>query len=418
MTPLLRKFLGLNWLLVFTMYGLLILGVFTIESAARHLHSGGAAIASKQVQWIFIGSVVYFVTALIDYRWIKYLAVPMYLGGLVLMIIAMIWGNKVHQLHVGGLNFQPAQFMIIAGIILLAWVIQDMGKWHELLKHPMIKLGVIAGITLIPFALVAKMGDMGSAIVWIPVVVVVMLVSGVPFRYLTLISLLGIMMLPIIFYVLMPMVSERGAERLAVFNAMRNGEKVDINGDAYGPYYAVTAVGKAGYKGVGYKAGRSKRSLHAMGYIPKKTAHNDYIFAVFAEEQGFRGSLMLVLAFSMLLIQCIFISYYSRDMSGQIISAAVVALLFAHIFESIGMCCLLMPVTGIPLPLMSYSGTFVVVSMFMLGLVQSIWIHRHGDDGEVKETFVTSKRGKPIEVGRRRVEERVNPNQETLRGAK
>ena len=78
----------------------------------------------------------------------------------------------------------------------------------------------------------------------------------------------------------------------------------------------------------------------------------------------------------MLLIQCLFIAFYSRDSSGRIISAAVVALLFAHIFENIGMCVLLTPITGIPLPLVSYSGTFVVMCMFLLGLVQSVWVHR------------------------------------------
>ena len=107
------------------------------------------------------------------------------------------------------------------------------------------------------------------------------------------------------------------------------------------------------------------------------TAHNDYIFAVIAEEQGFRGSLLLITGFSLLLIQCLFIAIYSRDFSGQIIAAGVVALLFAHIFENIGMCVSLMPITGIPLPLISYSGTFVLICMFLLGLVQSIWVHRH-----------------------------------------
>lgn len=112
------------------------------------------------------------------------------------------------------------------------------------------------------------------------------------------------------------------------------------------------------------------------------TAHNDYIFAVIAEEQGFRGSLLLITAFALLLIQCLFIAFYSRDFSGQLIAGGVVALLFAHIFENIGMCVSLMPITGIPLPLISYSGTFVVICMFLLGMVQSIWVHRYAGDQE------------------------------------
>jgi rod shape determining protein RodA len=87
--------------------------------------------------------------------------------------------------------------------------------------------------------------------------------------------------------------------------------------------------------------------------------------------------LLLLLAFALLLIQGLFIAFYSRDISGRLIVCMVVALLFAHIFENIGMCVLLMPITGIPLPLVSYSGTFVVICMFLLGMIQSVWIHRH-----------------------------------------
>ncbi len=406
----------MNWVLVLTMFGLLILGVYTIESAARHLPSGGEAIAGKQVQWIFLGAIIYFITALVDYRWIKYLATPMYVAGLILLLVALIWGNKVYQLSIGGLSFQPAQFAIVSGFVMLAWMLQDMGKWHPLLNLPLIKLGVIVIIVMLPFGMVAKMGDMGSAIVWLPLLAVIMLVSGVPFRYLTVITSLGIAIVPIMFYWLLPMVSERGSNRIDIFLDMSNDRKVDISGDAYGPHYVSMAVGKSGYKGLGYMADQSKRSLHAMGYIPKKTAHNDYIFGVFAEEQGFRGSLLLVMSFSLLLIQGILIAYYSRDMSGQIICASVVALFFAHIFENIGMCTLLMPVTGIPLPLISYSGTFVVMCMFMLGLVQSVWVHRRGDDGEVEEKVTLSKRGKPVIIGQRRDQERVNYNEKTQRG--
>jgi len=373
---------------------LLIVGVYTIESAARHLPAGGEKIADKQVQWIFVGLVVYFVTALVDYKWIKYLALPMYLTGVILMVVAMKFGNNVHQLSVGGLSFQPAQFSIVAGFIMMAWVLQDLSKWHPLLSLPWAKVLAVGILAIIPFGLVAVMGDLGSAIVWLPVTAIVMLVSGVPFRYLAVISLLGAAVLPVLFHVILPSFSSRGANRIEIYLDMLYGRKVDITGDAYGPYYVSMAVGKSGYKGL---------------------AHNDYIFGVFAEEQGFRGSLMLVLGFSMLLIQCIFIGYYSRDMSGQIIGGAVVGLLFAHIFENIAMCVLLMPVTGIPLPLISYSGTFVVMCMFMLGLVQSVWVHRKVDDEEVEEEVKLSKRGKQFKLNRRRSDERVSPNEATSR---
>ncbi len=406
----------MSWLLTLCMYALLILGVYTIESAARHLSKGGEYYANKQLMWIGLGSVVYFITALVDYKWIKYLALPIYLGSLVMMVVAMKYGNQVHQLSFSGLNFQPAQLSIVAGIIMMAWVLQDLAKWHPLLSLPGAKVIAIGMLALIPFGLVAVMGDLGSAIVWLPVTGIVMLVSGVPFRYLTLMSFLGAAVLPVLFYVLLPNFSERGANRIDTYLDMLNDPNMARNDDNHGAYYAVMAVAKAGYKGEGYKADKTTQSIHARRYIPFNTAHNDYVFAVFAEEQGFRGSLLLVLGFSLLLIQCIVIGYYGRDMSGQIIASAIVGLFFAHMFENIAMCVLLMPVTGIPLPFISYSGTFVVMCMFMLGLVQSVWVHRKVDAGGTDEDVKLSKRGKHFKLNRRRSDERVSPNEAISRG--
>jgi rod shape determining protein RodA len=179
------------------------------------------------------------------------------------------------------------------------------------------------------------------------------------------------------YLIVLPSVSTRGPERIQLYLDMLQEKPVDTSGPAYGAYYASMAVGKAGMMGTGWNAPETRGSLHAKRYIPWKTAHNDFIFAVLAEEFGFRGSLFLITVFATLLILCLFVSFYSRDLMGRLVVACVVAFFFAHIFENIGMCVLLMPITGIPLPLISYSGTFVVMCMFMLGLVQSVWIHRN-----------------------------------------
>lgn len=387
MTPFLKKFLGMNWVLVLVMYGLLIFGVFMIESAARHVSvtkenivqfgSAGAYFASKQKMFILIGSVAYFVTAFIDYRWIRWLGIPFYVLSMGLMIVAMQQDDSVHQLRFGGFSFQPAQLGITSGILLIAWLVQDLPKLHRWFAAPIIRIGIIGLVAAVPFLMVMKMGDMGSALVWIPVLVVALLIGGIPFRYLSLMTFIGVGIIPLLYFVALPLVSKRGPERIDVWLRMVQGREVDISGDAYAPHNVSMAVGKAGWKGVGWKATAEKGSLHDKGFIPLETAHNDYIFAVIAEELGFRGSLLLLTAFALLMIQGLFIAFYSRDLSGRLLVCLVVGLFFAHIFESIGMCVLIMPITGIPLPLVSYSGTFVVICMFLLGLVQSVWIHRN-----------------------------------------
>jgi rod shape determining protein RodA len=376
----------MNWVLVLVMYGLLIFGVFMIESAARHLSvshdiltkygSPGAYYATMQKWWILAGSVVYFGAALIDYKWIRWLGIPFYLVSITLMLMAMQQDDNVHRLVIGGFSFQPAQLGISSGIVLIAWLVQDLPKLHRWFAAPFVRIGLIGVLAAVPFFIVMKMGDMGSALVWIPVSIVALLIGGAPFRYMSFMALIGVGLLPLLYFVALPLVSERGPERIDVWLRMLNEEEVDLLGPGYAPHNVSMAVGKAGWKGVGWNS-TAPISLHEKGFIPRDTAHNDYIFAVIAEELGFRGSLLLITAFALLLIQGLFIAFYSRDVAGRLLASLVVALFFAHVFESIGMCVLLMPITGIPLPLVSYSGTFAVICMFLLGLVQSVWIHRH-----------------------------------------
>lgn len=383
----------MNWVFVFVMYALLIFGVFMIESAARHLPmsaekvaefgSAGVYFAWMQKNWIVLGSVAYFGAALIDYRWIRWLGIPLYAVSIGLMLMAMQADDEVHRLSIAGLSFQPAQLGITSGIIMIAWLMQDLPKLHKFFGNPFVRIAIIGVVSAVPFLLVMKMGDMGSALVWIPVVIVALLVSGIPFRFLSFMAFVSAGILPILYFVILPLVSERGPDRIDLWLRMMQGQEVDIQGDGYAPHNVSMAVGKAGWKGVGWKATSEKGSLHDKRFIPHLTAHNDFIFAVIAEELGFRGVILLLGGFALLLIQGLFIAFYSRDISGRLIVCMVVMLLFAHVYENIGMCVLLMPITGIPLPLVSYSGTFVVICMFLMGLVQSVWIHRRS--GKMEE---------------------------------
>ena len=372
----------MNWVLILTMYGLLVFGLFAIESAARHLPGpdgmpGGEFFAGRQKLWIGLGTLVYFGTALLDYRWVRWLGVPMYVVGLALTVKAMGVNDVSHRLSVGPISFQPAQSAIAAGILAIAMLAQDLPKLHRFFGQPLFRVLLIGALTGVPFVLVVKLGDMGSALVWVPVAVVIMLVSGIPWRYLIFLGALAVGFTPIAYYAILPKASARGMERIEVYLESIETGVVKNSDETYAAFWVSTAVGKAGWQGTGFGATEEQQSLHAKKLIPWRTAHNDFIFAVIGEEQGFRGAFLLVTAFALLLIQCLFIAFYSRDLAGRIIVGGVVGLFFAHMFENIGMCVLLTPITGIPLPLVSYSGTFVVICMFLLGLVQSVWVHRN-----------------------------------------
>ena len=220
MKPLFRKILGMNWVLVLTMYGLLVFGIFAIESAARHLPgpsgiSGGDFFAGRQKIWIGLGTLVYFSVSLVDYRWVRWLGVPIYIVGLALTVKAMDANDVSHRLSMGPITFQPAQSAIAAGILVIATLAQDLPKIHRFFGEPFFRVLLIGSLTGIPFLLVVKLGDMGSALVWLPVAVVIMLVSGIPWRYLIFLAAIAIGMAPIAYYAVMPTASERALTRSA-----------------------------------------------------------------------------------------------------------------------------------------------------------------------------------------------------------
>jgi len=235
---------------------------------------------------------------------------------------------------------------------------------------------VICGI---PFLLVVKSGDMGSALVWGPVAIACLFMSGIPYRYIFAMAIGGVGVLPVVYYLVLPMVSDRATARIDQYIEMvQNDGKVEYNDDNYAIHNVTTAIGKAGWKGVGLNADLSGQpgAVHANGFIPYDTAHNDYIFGVIGEELGFRGGVLLLLVFILLITSCLVIGFFSRDAYGLMVSSGVATLLFAHVFENVGMCIRVMPITGIPLPLVSYSGSFTLICMLLLGFVQSIWVHR------------------------------------------
>jgi len=135
---------------------------------------------------------------------------------------------------------------------------------------------------------------------------------------------------------------------------------------------SLIAIGSGGWDGAGYQQG----TQNILGYLPKNVAYNDLIFSVIGEEHGFVGGSLLILIEGLVLVLCIRVAFFARDRAGMLIASGVTAMLFAHVFVNIGMTIQVVPITGIPLPFISYGGSFLVVCLAGIGLVQSVWIHR------------------------------------------
>src|SRR5947208_16318172 len=197
MTPFLRKLLGLNWMLFLVMMALAIFGVVAIYSATYMRQDPVAAdFWRKQANWVAVGFFAFMVASLIDYRWIRWGALPMYLAGIVFLILTHFIGQRVYGarswLHLGPINFQPAQLAIVAGIMVLALFLS---QFREI--HPMLRLLLCGTIAAAPCLFILMQPALGSVIMWIPVLLAMLFVAGLPLRYSICVILIGIASVPI-----------------------------------------------------------------------------------------------------------------------------------------------------------------------------------------------------------------------------
>jgi len=363
MTPYLKKFLSINWILFVLMVALAIFGIIAVYSATI-IRDDQLLFWKKQAYWVLFGVVTFFVVSLVDYRWIKWGAMPMYLVGIVLLVLTKLKGSKVNGakswLHLGPVNFQPAQLAVIAGILVLALFLSQFRS-----LHPMIKLlfcGLIVGA---PCLLILLQPDLGEVIIWVPTVLGMLFIAGIPLRYLISLIIGGAAFVPLVYvFGLHPYQQQR----ITAFI------DPDINplGIAWDINQSLNAIGSGGWAGKGFMA---PNTLISLGYF-QTAGHTDYIFTAIGEQWGFLGGVALLSAFALLMLTGLYIAYRSSDDLGLLVCVGIIALIFTHICQNVGMTIALLPITGVPLPLVSYGGSFALVIMFGLGLLNSVWVHR------------------------------------------
>ncbi|MEI6351709.1 MAG: FtsW/RodA/SpoVE family cell cycle protein [Verrucomicrobiota bacterium] len=366
MNPLLRKLLGMNWVLLAVTLLLATFGVIAIYSCTYMRESTAYSLMwQKQAIWLGISTVMFMAVSLVDYRWVRWGALPMYLAGIVFLILTLAIGKKLDGarcwLHIGPVQFQPAQLAVVSGIMVLALVLSQFRTLHPMLK--IMACGVVVGA---PALLILMQPDLGSCIIWGPVLFAMFFIARIPLRYLIVLALIAIMCLPITYYFKL-----KPYQRARII-AFADPE-IDPRGSAWAINQTMIAIGSGGWAGKGFKAPNSQV---ALGYVPQTTVPNDYIFSAIGEQWGFLGGLALMGAFGMLQLTCLFVAFRSADELGLLLCVGIMALIFTHTFQNVGMNVSMLPVTGVPLPLISYSGSFVFVIMFGLALVNSVWIHR------------------------------------------
>src|SRR3984893_6368982 len=367
MTPFLRKLLGMNWLLLVNMMALAVFGGIAIYSATYMREDPMASeFWRKQANWVIVGFFAFMLASLIDYHWIRWGALPMYLAGIFFLVLTKFIGQRVYGarswLHLGPINFQPAQLAVVAGIMVLALFLSQFRQ-----MHPMLRLLLCGAIVGAPCLLILMQPDLGETIIWSPVLLALLFVGGLPLRYLVCIVLIAAIMMPFAIYLgLKPYQQQR-------ITAFLDPE-IDKQGSAWAINQSLIAIGSGGWAGKGVKAPNTQIEL---GFLPATAVHNDYIFSAIGEQWGFVGGAFLLGAFGLLLFTCLFVAFFAGDQFGLLLVVGISTLIFTHIFQNVGMTISILPITGVPLPLISYSGSFALMIMFALGVVNSVWVHRH-----------------------------------------
>ncbi|MSR64657.1 MAG: rod shape-determining protein RodA [Verrucomicrobiae bacterium] len=361
----LKLYLHLNWAIIGAMLALSVAGVFAIYSASyRGDDQPMPTFYIWQMRWIAIGIVVFLVMIWIDYevlaRW-SWLIFAAVLGLLILvLIVGKISYGARSWFGFGGRGIQPAELAKLAVALMISFFLSRQSRDVEKLST-MIKC---FAIIIVPILLVLAQPDLGSAAVLVPMTLTMMFVAGVRVRYFVMLFAIGIALAPIAWLGL----HDYQKERLLVFidpdrDPLRRGWNL---------HQSLIAVGSGGWDGKGWLEG----TQNVLGYLPKTVAPNDFIFSVIAEEKGFLGCLVVLALYGVILFEGVRIAGNAKDKLGMILAAGLTAMLFTHIFQNIGMTIGLMPITGLPLPLLSYGGSFMLLVMATLGLLQNVYIRR------------------------------------------
>lgn len=357
------KNLDLDWHLNLAVFFLLAFGLVAIYSLSINDSSSGINNFYKQLIFLAISLFFYLFFAFFDYRnWKKYSSIFYFLG-LILLILVLWVGKNIRGtsgwFDLGFFSLQPAELFKVFAIIILAKYFSKNATSILKLKDALLSFVYIA----IPVFLIIKQPDFGSALVVLAIWFGMLFVSNIN---------RGVFLGLLVFFIFLSLASWQ----FVLEDYQKNRIEAFINpqsdplGSGYNVIQSTVAIGSGGMKGKGLGHG----SQSQLNFLPEK--HNDFIFAAIAEESGFIGALFIISVFSFLFIRFLYIAKASRDLFGHLLITGVITMFFFQILINIGMNLGMMPVAGLSLPFVSYGGSFLLVSMICLGLVQNIWKKR------------------------------------------
>lgn len=361
---------NLDYLQMISMFLLLGIGLIFIRSTGLQLDTETSrGFFTKQLQWITLGTFLYIFMAALDYRAlpVRFAVWGGYFLTLLLLIAVLVLGLKIsgatRWLNIAGFRLQPSEPAKLMVIGMLAAIFSA----PKFSANKLLCIGMSAAAVGIPFFLIAIEPDLGSSLVLLPVAGMMLFCFGIKWRYV----LVGLAAVAAgIGFIVVDSLRENPIllrdyqrDRIKVF--LNPGS--DLSNRGHNAHQARLAVGSGGLSGTGIGRGIQNE----LGFLPHTVSNNDFIFSVIAEETGFLGVMFLLLLYLILLYTILRTAFLASGY-GRYIAVGVATLIFCHIYINIGMSIGIAPVTGLPLPLVSYGGSFILTALATLGMVQSI----------------------------------------------
>jgi rod shape determining protein RodA len=362
-----------DWVLMLAVLALLTLSALLVWSATTHradLTDGDTtAYLRKQVVNIVIGLVLMLAVIVTDHRWVRILAPVVYLASVAGLVLVLTHGSTINGsqswLRLGGLSIQPSEFAKLAVVIGMALVLAERaeGRWRA--RVGMVEVGVMLVIAGVPAVLILAQPDLGTMLVLTATVFGVLAASGAARRWLVLLVVTAV-----------------GAAGAALVAGLLKAYQVDrflafVNPDldprgaGYNVEQARIAIGNGGVLGQGLFHGSQTRA----GFVPEQ--QTDFVFTVAGEELGLLGAALLIALLGLVLWRALVIARRAEDVFGRVAAAGIACWFGFQAFQNVGMCLGIMPVTGVPLPFVSYGGSSLFASLLAVGLLQNIHLRAH-----------------------------------------
>lgn len=356
-----RSIRDLDWPLLIITLVICAMGILQIYSATH-----GTVWAEawwKQSLYVLVGVLLMWVVASVDYHTLLNQAFIYYLLSLAALVGVLVLGKEVFGGRrwiplAGGFHLQVSEFVKTVLILVIARLLTDL-KSERLETRDLLKL---AGLVAVPVLLVVKQPDLGTSLTYLPILAMGVFLAGLSWRRVVVISLGVALVLPVSWHFL------KGYQKARLVSFLDPGQ--DPRGSGYQVIQSQIAVGAGGMWGKGVTRG----SQTQLRFLP--VPHTDFIFSAFAEEHGFVGVVVMLGLYFLLLMQIAQNAQMAPDRAGMYICMGVCALLLFHLLVNIGMVVGRMPVTGIPLPLMSYGGSSILSVFMMLGLINNVRLRR------------------------------------------